>query len=445
MCTPTAAQCCLVAAIFAVTGVAAVSKHPVIVVVSFDGFRPDYIQPRLTPTMARFRDASASPPYMRSAFPTKTFVNHFTMATGMYPETHGVLDNYMFDQNYNTIHYTYDQFHYDDTLVPIWIQNEINGNGRYSGVMMWPGSNFPYQGKNSTYVQEYNNSMPWSERIDLIMSWIKDENKPANLIYAYFDEPDKIGHLKGIYSKEIQDRIVEVDVALRYLLEQIKSENLENKLNLIILSDHGMNTVTYDQMIHLNNYLDNTTYKSILSGPNAFIHPNPSKFDEVYEKLSKISNTSRTFDVFKKNQLYNRWHMKNNTRLNDIIYLLAKPKYAFWDEYYKDILNGTTKEKFIVGVHGYDNNDPQMQAIFMASGPAFKKNFSALPFDNVNLYSLICRIANLNEPKRRPDGTIKDVEQLLSNKSSSTAITASMTSVIGLLSAILLPAIVQNM
>jgi len=63
----------------------------------------------------------------------------------------------------------------------------------------------------------------------------------------------------------------------RYILDQIKHEKLENKINLIILSDHGMDIVTYNRMIHLDEYVSNSTYKSIMSGPNAFIHPNPSK------------------------------------------------------------------------------------------------------------------------------------------------------------------------
>lgn len=103
--------------------VEAVTRHPVLLVVSFDGFRPDYVRPDVTPHLARFRDAAARTPYMRPVFPTKTFVNHFTMATGLYAETHGVLDNAMFDRNGNHMRYTYEQFHYDDSVVPIWVRS----------------------------------------------------------------------------------------------------------------------------------------------------------------------------------------------------------------------------------------------------------------------------------------------------------------------------------
>lgn len=111
------------ASVLAVTfaSVLAAARHAPMVIVSFDGFRPDYVRSDVTPHMARFRDAAAAPPYIRSTFPTKTFVNHFSLATGMYSETHGVLDNYMFDGRNETMHYTYEQFHYDESIQPIWV------------------------------------------------------------------------------------------------------------------------------------------------------------------------------------------------------------------------------------------------------------------------------------------------------------------------------------
>ncbi|XP_050055875.1 ectonucleotide pyrophosphatase/phosphodiesterase family member 5-like [Aphis gossypii] len=442
MCRPSAAvQCYSVAAIFAIAmaGVKAVSRHPVTVVMSFDGFRPDYIRPDETPTLAQFRDSSSAPPYMRSAFPTKTFVNHFTIATGMHPESHGIFDNHMFDRHNETMYHTYEQYHYDDKVVPIWMQNEYNGEGRHSGVMMWSGSEFPYQGKHPTYTVVYNRSIHWNSRIDTIMTWIENENRPANLVLAYFEEPDKTGHKKGINSQEIKHQIARVEDTVKYMLSQIKYKNLENKINLIILSDHGMDTVTYDRIMFLDDYVSNMTYKSIITGPNAFILPNIGKFDEVYTNLSIGANTSKTFYVFKKHQLPDRWHMKNNPRLNGIIYLLAKPGYAFWYSYFQEILKQTTKEMFRVGTHGYDNDDPQMRALFIGSGPMFKKKFTAQPFDNVDVYPLISHLLALKQTNdaRHVNGTIAGVEQLLVSPKSSSARMSSPLLLIGIITTVI--------
>lgn len=111
----------VLAAAVTFASVLAAARHTPTVIVSFDGFRPDYVRPDVTPHMAQFRDAAAAPPYIRSTFPTKTFVNHFSLATGMYSETHGVLDNYMFDGRNETMHYTYELFHYDESIQPIWV------------------------------------------------------------------------------------------------------------------------------------------------------------------------------------------------------------------------------------------------------------------------------------------------------------------------------------
>lgn len=107
------------------------------------------------------------------------------------------------------------------------------------------------------------------------------------------------------------------------------------------------------------------------------------------------------------------------------------------------VIHVSAKEKFKIGVHGYDNEEPQMRTIFMASGPAFKKSYTAVQFDNVNLYPLICRIQGLTEPIRRIDGTMHGVEQLLSVSNAPT----STPSVLGILSAsaLLLHAIAQSL
>ncbi|XP_050424005.1 ectonucleotide pyrophosphatase/phosphodiesterase family member 5-like isoform X1 [Adelges cooleyi] len=412
------------------------SKHPLVLVVSFDGFRPDYVSDKWTPNLAKLKATGAVPPYMRNVFPTKTFVNHFSMATGLYPEVHGVLDNYMYDEEYQLMHNTYKQFHYNDRVIPIWTENEFNGDGRHSGVMMWIASEFAYQGKMPTHIAMYNSTMPWTSRLDQILSWFKDDKKPANLVYAYFEQPDKEGHISGIHSPEIKEQIVRVDATVKYLIDLIKKEGLETKINLIIVSDHGMESVAYDHLIYLNKYVDTTTFTNISTGPNMFIHPNPNKFLEVYKNLTEMANATGQFHVYTKENVLTRWHMNNSARLEGLIYLLAEPKYAFSDTYIENNFKGRDISKAEVGVHGYDNQESSMHAFFMAQGPAFKKNFTATPFDNVDLFPLVAHILNIKQLSNHvpTNGTITNVQQLLSGSqgvsilfyNSGTLITAAM-------------------
>jgi predicted AlkP superfamily pyrophosphatase or phosphodiesterase len=64
--------------------------------------------------------------YMRNVFITKTFPNHQSIATGLYPEVHGILGNEVFDPDYNkTLKYGHDLWHFSDTVVPIWVSTHL--------------------------------------------------------------------------------------------------------------------------------------------------------------------------------------------------------------------------------------------------------------------------------------------------------------------------------
>jgi ectonucleotide pyrophosphatase/phosphodiesterase family protein 5 len=65
------------------------------------------------------------------------------------------------------------------------------------------------------------------------------------------------------------------------------------------------------------------------------------------------------------------------------------------------------------GNHGYNNSLPSMHPIFVAHGPAFKKNFTARPFNTVDIYSLICHIINIDPLPN--DGSLDNVKHVLAD------------------------------
>lgn len=83
--------------------------------------------------------------------------------------------------------------------------NEMQG--QFSGCMMWPGSDFPYAGKNCTHSVGYNKSISWDTRVDIAMDWLKDKQKPANLVIMYFEDPDSHGHIYGPDSKMVSNSL----------------------------------------------------------------------------------------------------------------------------------------------------------------------------------------------------------------------------------------------
>lgn len=64
--------------------------------------------------------------------------------------------------------------------------------------------------------------MSMTSRVDKIMSWITDKKQPANLVLAYFEEPDNTSHFKGGMSQETRNQIVKADNTIKYIYKIFK-------------------------------------------------------------------------------------------------------------------------------------------------------------------------------------------------------------------------------
>lgn len=101
------------------------SPNQPLIVVSFDAFRPDYLDRQLTPHLNEIRKTGARADYMRNVFPTKTFPNHFSIATGLYAGVHGVTGNRVFDLALGReLGYSYELFHQNKEVLPIWVRTD---------------------------------------------------------------------------------------------------------------------------------------------------------------------------------------------------------------------------------------------------------------------------------------------------------------------------------
>lgn len=99
-----------------------ISNNPILIVVSYDGFRYDYLNQNLTPNMLKLKQEGTFAEYIYNVFPTKTFPNHFTIATGMYTEVHGVIGNTFYDPDLNkTINIEEEMFKQNKEIIPIWV------------------------------------------------------------------------------------------------------------------------------------------------------------------------------------------------------------------------------------------------------------------------------------------------------------------------------------
>lgn len=377
-----------------------VSQLPKLLVVSYDAFRYDYFNRNLTPFMNKLKHEGTYADYIMNIFVTKTFPNHHTMATGLYAETHGVVDNEFYDPaTGNVIKHSYELYHYDNRVLPIWTANQKSGDQRNSGVMMWPGGVFEYQGVAPQFAQSYNGEISWEDRVNTLISWFTHPVNPINFGILYIEEPDYHGHIFGINSDEFNNILKKLDNITKYLHHKVEHSGLTD-LNIIHLSDHGMASVKLERIIDLNNYINSTDYKFVGSSPGLHIFPNPGKEKAIYEALKQAANRTMTFKVYKREEIPQKFHYSNNTRIGSI-FVIAEVGYAFQNlletiEFYKKEFNITVTSESEFGLHGYNNEAIEMHPFFFAKGPAFKNKCKVEPFNNTDLFPLFCKILELD-------------------------------------------------
>lgn len=159
--------------------------------------------------------------------------------------------------------------------------NELTGNGRHSGTMMWASSEFEFRSTKPSFSQKYNVSMPWHDRVETSISWLLNEEKPVNFLCMYFEQPDSASHYFGVHSNEVNEQLKRVDDILQYILRKLTIHNLEKQVNLIILSDHGMIDIDKSNIINITQILGKDSIKCGTS-PVLQIAMKPGKYKHEF-------------------------------------------------------------------------------------------------------------------------------------------------------------------
>lgn len=394
----------------------------VLIIVSYDAFRTEYLRRSTASFMVELGHNGTWAEYLRNVFPTKTFPNHHSIATGVFPNQHGVMANGLYDHGRGKLNYSYELFHFNEQLVPIWTLNEQHGG--HSGCMMWPGSDFPYTRANisCTHLQPFNLTLPWNDRVDTAFRWIRDPARPANLVMLYIEEPDYYGHIYSPESDRVAQLVVKLNDLTRYIHEKIREFGLVDRVNVLHLSDHGMDSLMPKNFINLTGFVPGDMKFDVYgSTPVLQVVPKvKQQTADLYRALKNASERNGNFDVYTLENLPARWHFNNSQRTGPIT-AVAKLGYGFddmWEtvEYYRKAFNVSVTSETKYGVHGYDNELPIMHPIFFGYGPRIKERTTVEPFDTVDLYYLFCEILGLDAPYYL-DGKREHIVGILRNDS----------------------------
>ncbi len=373
-----------------------------VVVLSMDGFRWDYADKADTPNLDYIAENGVFAEYVIPAFPTKTFPNHYTMATGLYPENHGIVDNTFYCPDLELRYRIRDReavensdFYFGE---PIWVTAEKQNVTAAS--YYWVGSEASVNGIQPTYWKKYDHGFPYENRIDTVIYWLNlPEQERPRLVMLYFDEPDSQGHSTGPDSQEVVSLVEELDSLVGVLKSGIMELPFADKINFIVTSDHGMGNVSVDRYINLFDYIDRDLVKYYQGGNPLFsLDAVDGMKDSVYNILNSIDNIS----VWKKEEMPERFNYSNSNRIKEIIVLAD----SSWSIGFRE-----PRENFYAATHGWDNENKDMHTIFYAMGPSFKSGYKAKPFELVDLYPLIARLLNLQPVE--VDGKIERVKSML--------------------------------
>ena len=359
------------------------------VIVSLDGFRWDYPDMYKTPNLDRMA-ADGVKAVMLPSYPASTFPNHYTLATGLVPDHHGIINNTFWDVKNRR------QYSMGDSATrnnpeyylgePIWITAQKQGVK--TGNMYWVGSDIA--------IKKSQPFLTFEQRIDTVLTWLqKPEPERPRLIMLYFEEPDGSGHHNGPCSLPTGAVVQHMDSLVGVLRKKIEALPFGGDINLIVTSDHGMTDISPERVVNINDYVKPEWCEVIDGRTPTSIFSKPEYRDSICNALKKAAHIR----VWKKEEIPAELHYGSSDRIGDIV---VAPELG-WQ--FTDVARDTK------GAHGYFPQSPDMQVMFRAIGPDFKRGYISEGFVNVDIYPLLSHLLQIVPEKT--DGRFERIKDIL--------------------------------
>lgn len=390
---------CCISALAAEEDMAQQSPPPLLLV-SFDGFRADYLTRFPMPNLKRLYSQGVLVEQLTNVFTTKTFPNHYSLVTGLYAESHGILASSMYDP------ITHKHFSLQNDSDPMWWSEAqplwltALDSGYKTAAVMWPGSDVTIGNRTATHFFSYNASMTFQQRLRNITDWLLGNNEEKGVMFAalYWEEPDRSGHAFGPDNTTVMAEVLkEVDDDIGLLMSELNRTGLWGRINLLVTSDHGMAQCSADRLIRLDDCLHPDNYTLVDLTPVAALIPNRDP-ESIFNLLKKCH---AHMTAYLKKDIPNRLHYRNNERIQPII-LIA-------DEGWTIVRQGNKLPR--LGDHGYDNSLPSMHPFLAAAGPSFRHGYRMKNLQSVDVYPLMCHL--LSVPAQPNNGTLDQARCLL--------------------------------
>eukprot|EP00002_Diphylleia_rotans_P026745 TRINITY_DN534_c1_g2_i1.p1 TRINITY_DN534_c1_g2~~TRINITY_DN534_c1_g2_i1.p1 ORF type:complete len:441 (-),score=100.85 TRINITY_DN534_c1_g2_i1:245-1567(-) len=385
-------------------GVVQQPQKRAVVMISVDGFRHDYLELHGAPNIQRIANEGFRVKQLKPVFISKTFPNHYTLVTGMYAESHGIVSNTMYDPElgYFSIRDSnaVTNGKWWDAAEPIWVTAERQA--RKAACYFWPGSEAEIKGFRPSYYEKYDESVPYDERVQTVLDWLDlpSESRP-DIILTYFEIVDTNGHIYGPNTQQVKDGLKIVDDAIGQLVDGLKARGIYDHVDLLIMADHGMTQMQPDtQVIKLNDYIDLNRVEVV----DRSIIPSikPKNMADLAETFANLTNAHPNMTCWLKEDIPAKYHYQNNVRIQPII-CRCDPGFA--------AIRGNGDSDNDQGSHGFDNDFLDMHGTMVGRGPSLRKSYTRNEIlENIHVYELVSKIMGLAPAPN--NGTLASVADL---------------------------------
>ena len=371
------------------------------VIISLDGLRWDYLDTYDVPFMQQLAREGVKA-VMQPSFPSKTFPNHYTLATGLTPDHHGIITNTFWDRE-RGVEFSLGNkdtrskgYYYGGD--PVWLT--AKHQGVKTATVFWVGSDVAIQGEHPTYWLDYQTQqIGFEERVDEILRLLRlPEKDRPHLVMAYFEEPDRSGHNYGPMHRLTRRAIEDMDLLLSKMWARIQLLPIASQVNLIITGDHGMTSVDPKRFVDIDDVLPKHWYERFCNDYPTLIYASaPQYVDSICDALQHVDHIR----AWKKADIPAYLGYGTNKNMGDVV-VLPDVGWLFADKPSK-------KQR---GSHGFDHTAADMQVGFRAVGPDFKVGYEKPDrFRNVCIYPLLCYLLGVTPSPN--DGNLDEVIDML--------------------------------
>ncbi|MGE0865821.1 MAG: ectonucleotide pyrophosphatase/phosphodiesterase [Vicinamibacterales bacterium] len=398
----------IVMAAFGCRQAPAPADRAILILISIDGWRWDYLQRFSPPTLSRLAAEGVRAEGLIPQFPSKTFPNHYTIVTGLTLAHHGIVSNNMRDQD---IPGEFGMSKREVIADPRWwggdpIWNTAERQGKVASAMFWPGSETVIGGRQATYWAPFNDDFPNDARVAEALDWLTlpDDRRPSFLT-LYFSDVDTAGHRFGPDAEQTREAVLSVDRTIGGLIAGVASAGLADRVNYLVVSDHGMSGLSPDRQIMVDDYIDPATADIVDWSPVLGLSPKDGDVEKMYAALK---DKHPHLHVYRRDEIPAVYGLAGHPRVSPIVGIAdegwnvtSRAEAERWRQPDRRAPGGT---------HGYDARIKDMQGLFIATGPRLRRGLVVTPFENIHVYNLMCAVIGVEpSPNDGDPAVIQDM------------------------------------